>query len=461
MLKRQLTYPADAARFYQAIRHMSWAMWLDSGVLSERAAGYDILVADPVYRVICHGEITETIGPEGKVHQSTDELMSILRQLLGEAADADHPLLFTGGAVGYFSYDYGRRLQGLSEAGTNIDLPEAALGIYDWAVVLDHQRRQAWLTGRSSDSRSSGYWQSLEHSLNGAVSPVRTESPAGFVGQPESNMSHEKYAEAFQRIRRYLIEGDCYQVNLAQRFTLGFNGDPWQLYLRMRQQNPAPYGAYLDLPFGKILSSSPEQFVGLTEGSAVTRPIKGTRPRGSTEAEDAYLATELQNSEKDRAENLMIVDLLRNDLGRVCEPGSIQVPELFRVETYPTVHHLVSTISGRLRKEEDALSLLAACFPGGSITGAPKHRAMQIIHELEPDSREVYCGSIGWIGFNGNMNTNIAIRTLLIRDQQASYWAGGGIVADSVEADEFEETLHKAAAFFRLVRGTRDEVNAS
>lgn len=454
MLKRQLAYPADTAQFYEAIRHLPWAMWLDSGVLRKQGADFDILVADPVYRVICHGEVTHIVDKEGKTRQSTEPLLDILRQLLGEPKESDDHLPFTGGALGYFSYDYGRRLQGLSRSGSDIGLPEAAVGIYDWAVVLDHQRQQAWLTGRSSDSRSTSYWRSLEQSVNMATTPMVAEGDPGFVGQPVANMSRSGYADAFHRIQHYLIEGDCYQVNLAQRFTLGFIGDPWQLYLQMRQQNPAPYGAYLDFPFGKILSSSPEQFVGLTEGSAISRPIKGTRPRGSSRTQDEHLATELQNSDKDRAENLMIVDLLRNDLGRVCEPGSIHVPELFKVETYPTVHHLVSTISGKLRKDEDALSLLDACFPGGSITGAPKHRAMEIIHELEPDPREVYCGSIGWIGFNGNMNTNIAIRTLLIRNSQASYWAGGGIVADSVEVDEYEETMHKAAAFFHLVRGT-------
>lgn len=427
-------------------------MWLDSGVLRERGADYDILVADPVYRVICHGELTSIVDQEGGSSESREPLPGILRSLLDEKT-GDDSLPFTGGAVGYFSYDYGRRLQGLNSQESSTGMPEAALGIYDWALVLDHRRQQAWLTGRSSGSRPAGYWRSLEQSLNESAGFVAGEISSGFVSQPVSNMDPDTYAEAFRRVQRYLLEGDCYQVNLAQRFSLGFNGDPLRLYLRMRQQNPAPYGAYLDLPFGKILSSSPEQFVGLAGGSAITRPIKGTRPRGVTEAEDEKLANELLNSEKDRAENLMIVDLLRNDLGRVCEPGSIHVPELFRVETYATVHHLVSTITGQLRKQEDALSLLQASFPGGSITGAPKHRAMQIIQELEADSREVYCGSIGWIGFNGNMNTNIAIRTLLIRDGQASYWAGGGIVADSVEAEEFEETLHKAAAFFRLVHG--------
>ena len=430
---------------------MPWAMWLDSG--AERAGGHDILVADPVCRVVCHGESTSILDRQGGTSSSRESLLGILRDLLDRPADDDGSLPFSGGAVGYLSYDFGRRLQGLGSTEPASGLPEAALGIYDWALILDHQQQQAWLAAPGRDSRSEEYWQSLEHALNTSVAPMISGRDTGFAGAPVSNMNPAVYADAFRRIQDYLTEGDCYQINLAQCFSLGFNGDPWQLYLQMRQQNPSPYAAYLDLPFGKILSSSPEQFVGLSADRVITRPIKGTRPRGGTEAEDKSLVAALRVSEKDRAENLMIVDLLRNDLGRVCEPGSIQVPELFRVETYPTVHHLVSTVTGQLRGGEDALSLLGACFPGGSITGAPKHRAMQIIHELEPDPREVYCGSIGWIGFNGNMNTNIAIRTLLIRNQQASYWAGGGIVADSVEAEEFNETLHKAAAFFRLARG--------
>lgn len=446
MLKQQLEYPADIARFYQAIRHLPWPMWLDSG---GQEAGFDILVADPVTRLISDGGITEVIDQEGKTQDTREPLLNLLQQLLSRTeSKSDVP--FDGGAVGYFSYAYGRRLQGMASAEADTDIPEAALGIYDWAVILDHAQRQAWLVAQNKDSRSPSYWQRLQQSLNDAGSHDLPETQFRFIGEPVSNMSRPDYAKAFHRIQHYLTEGDCYQVNLAQRFSIEFKGDPWQLYQQMRQQNPAPYAAYLDFPFARILSSSPEQFVGLNRNHAISQPIKGTRPRGKGRAEDERLASELEQSNKDRAENLMIVDLLRNDLGRVCEPGSIKVPDLFRVESHPTVHHLVSSITGQLRKDEDALSLLEACFPGGSITGAPKRRAMEIIQELEPNSRQIYCGSIGWIGFNGNMNTNIAIRTLLIRDGKAMYWAGGGIVADSAEADEYQETLHKAAAFLRL-----------
>jgi para-aminobenzoate synthetase component 1 len=245
---------------------------------------------------------------------------------------------------------------------------------------------------------------------------------------------------------------------LAQRFSAAVQGDPWDTYRRMRADNPAPYGAYLNLPFGQVLSASPEQFLGLSAGQVTTRPIKGTRPRGPTRVEDDALRAALRESEKDRAENLMIVDLLRNDLGKVCRPGSIRVPELFKVESFATVHHLVSTVTGELRADSDALQLLRSCFPGGSITGAPKRRAMQVIAELEPDRREVYCGSIGWIGYDGAMDSSIAIRTLLWSDSRVRYWAGGGIVADSELQSEYRETFAKAAAFFRLFGLRADEV---
>jgi para-aminobenzoate synthetase component 1 len=263
-------------------------------------------------------------------------------------------------------------------------------------------------------------------------------------------MGSGSYAAAFDRIKDYIREGDCYQVNLAQRFRAQTSHDAWALYQRIRLVNPAPYGALLEYPFGEVLSSSPEQFLCVQEGRVQTRPIKGTRPRGHDAESDRALRAQLLSSEKDRAENLMIVDLLRNDLGKVCEPGSIAVPGLFEIESFATVHHLVSTVTGRLRAGKDAIDLLAGCFPGGSITGAPKMRAMQIIDELEPVRREVYCGSVIRLGFDGNLDSSIAIRTLLKQGTEVYYWAGGGIVADSQCASEYQESLDKAAAFLRL-----------
>jgi para-aminobenzoate synthetase component 1 len=265
-------------------------------------------------------------------------------------------------------------------------------------------------------------------------------------------MTRAEYEQAFERIRRYIVDGDCYQVNLAQRFEAQACGDPWRGYLALRHLSPAPHGAYLNLPFAQVMSVSPERFLQVRNREVETRPIKGTRPRAVDPRLDAERAQALAASAKDRAENVMIVDLLRNDLAKNCRLGSVHVPRLFAVESFAGVHHLVSTVRGELAQGRDALDLLRGCFPGGSITGAPKVRAMQIIEELERYRRGIYCGCIGYLGDDGAMDTSIAIRTLVHRAGTVRYWAGGGIVADSVAAEEYQETLDKAGCFFELVR---------
>jgi para-aminobenzoate synthetase component 1 len=252
--------------------------------------------------------------------------------------------------------------------------------------------------------------------------------------------------------RSYLKEGDCYQVNLAQRFVANCQGDPWTAYQTLRVLNAAPFSGYLNLPEVQILSSSPERFLKLTDGIVESKPIKGTRPRKQNDAEDQQQIQQLINSTKDRAENLMIVDLLRNDISKTCKKGSVKVPEIFAIESYATVHHLVSTVTGVLADNQSALDLLKSCFPGGSITGAPKIRAMEIIEELEPNRRGIYCGTIGYMGFNGNMDSNIAIRTLVHSNNTIRFWAGGGIVNDSVVEEEYQETFDKAAAILDLLQ---------
>ena len=268
-------------------------------------------------------------------------------------------------------------------------------------------------------------------------------TPSGAIDL-RSNFSRNSYMASVERVKAYLAAGDAYQVNLSQRFRSQYAGDPWSLYLRLREANPAPFAAYLGFPEAHVLSASPEEFLRLDGGRVRVRPIKGTRPVGATDGETAALAAELLASEKERAENVMIVDLIRNDIGRVCSIGSVEVPSLFAVEQHPTVLHLVSTVTGELRQGADAIDLLRACFPGGSVTGAPKVRAMEIIEELEPVRRGVYCGAIGYVSFSGDMGTSIAIRTLVLAGGQAYLQAGGGIVADSEPAAEYEETLHKA-----------------
>ncbi|MDA3164773.1 aminodeoxychorismate synthase component I, partial [Pseudomonas aeruginosa] len=261
------------------------------------------------------------------------------------------------------------------------------------------------------------------------------------------------YRQAIRRIQDYIQAGDCYQVNYSQRFQAACSGSPWPAYRALREACPTPFSGYLRLADGAILSLSPERFLKLGKGKVETRPIKGTRPRGKTPEEDMALAASLLASPKDRAENLMIVDLLRNDIGRSCQPGSVRVPELFALESYPNVHHLVSSVTGELAPGKDALDLLEGSFPGGSITGAPKIRAMQIIDELEPSRRGIYCGSLFYLDVRGEMDSSIAIRTLLVRNGQVSCWGGGGIVADSHWEDEYQETLDKVRVLLETLEG--------
>jgi para-aminobenzoate synthetase component 1 len=265
-----------------------------------------------------------------------------------------------------------------------------------------------------------------------------------------SNFTRAEYMAGVERVRRYIEAGDCYQANIAQRFTVEDTFDP-ALYLRLRAINPAPFGAYINTGPARVLSVSPERFIRVAGGVAQTRPIKGTRPRGRDPKEDNLLRLELADSEKDRAENVMIVDLLRNDFSRVCLPGSVTVEELCLLEAHPQVFHLVSAVNGRLRPGLGAVDLLKSAFPGGSVTGAPKIRAMEIIDEIEPDPRGAYCGALGYLGFDGAMDTSVVIRTMIRAGGKISFHAGGGITWPSDPAEEYQETLDKARAMMEAV----------
>ena len=256
-------------------------------------------------------------------------------------------------------------------------------------------------------------------------------------------LSPDQYSQSIASIKDYIASGDCYQTNFTQHFSAGYKGDLWPAYLALRETAPSPYSAFWQWQDKALLSISPERFLKCSLGNVETKPIKGTLLRGKTVEEDQDNAVKLLNSDKDRAENLMIVDLLRNDLGKNCEPGSIRVPKLFALESFPNVHHLVSTVTGVLAEGSGPIDLLRGCFPGGSITGAPKKRAMEIIEELEPVKRSVYCGSIGYISATGRMDTNIAIRTVVADGTTLHCWGGGGIVADSEADSEYQESINK------------------
>lgn len=429
----ELPYPGDRASLFAPLAAMPWAMWLDSGPAPR--GGQDLMVAMP--RVTVHAWGREAIvSHSGQPRGVRADPLALLDALLADAGDGND----AARAVGYFGYDMQRSDAPLAS------VPDLAFGVYDGLVRIDHDRRRCVI--EAGDTPHGRDWAGRMAALlrRTAAGGAGNRPAFGLQGSVGANMDLAAYARAFHRVQDYIRAGDCYQVNLAMRFAAAYRGHPWPLYLALRRRNPAPYGAWLNLPFGQVLSSSPECFLELHGDRVSTRPIKGTRRRVADPEQDRRLAHELAQSEKDRAENLMIVDLLRNDLGKVCLPGSIEVPALFQVEHFATVHHLVSTVTGRLRPGVRALDVLAAAFPGGSITGAPKRRAREIIAELEPDARQVYCGAIGYLAPGGDMHLNIAIRTLLCSAGELRFWAGGGVVADSELHAEYQECLDKARA---------------
>jgi para-aminobenzoate synthetase component I len=448
-LIRDFDYRSDATPYLETLLDGRRPVWLDSGHPFSAQGRFDILAADPIATLVTRGAETEVWRAGAPTRVSRADPFALLAGELGAPRPGIPGLPFVGGAIGYFSYDLARRLIPLPDRALDAErLPELAVGIYDSALILDHAERRACLVGWDS-----ARLDALADRL--AVPTAQTmRAPFRVLGPVASNMTHARYFDAIARIQDYLIAGDCYQVNLAQRFAAPATGDPWTAYRRLRALNAAPFSAYLRTPECHVLCSSPERFLSVRDGLVETRPIKGTRPRSPDPAEDARLAESLRLSPKDRAENLMIVDLLRNDLGRVCATGSIRVPALFEIETFARVHHLVSTITGRLAEGRTAIDLLRAAFPGGSITGAPKRRAMEIIEELEPHRRGVYCGAIGYLGFDGAMDTNIAIRTLVHSDGVVRFWAGGGIVADSDPESEYRETYDKASPLLDLLQST-------
>lgn len=433
-----LPWRQDAAEFYFAPLSASpWAMMLHSGYAEHPHSRYDIVVAEPRTTLLTCGDTTTVSGQSGAM-SSTDDPLALLQHALDDSEFSRHPLAdlpFTGGAVGLFGYDLGRRFEKLpTRAQHDIALPDMAVGIYDWALIVDHQRQVVTLLS----------YDDVEARLAWLQQQVAPQSPPfALTSAWRSNMSRQQYGEKFRQVQAYLRSGDCYQVNLAQRFQATYQGDEWSAFVRLNRANRAPFSAFLRLADAAILSLSPERFIQLHQRQIQTRPIKGTLPRLDDPQADAAQASKLANSPKDRAENLMIVDLMRNDIGRVATPGSVRVPELFVVEPFPAVHHLVSTITAELPDSLHASDLLRAAFPGGSITGAPKVRAMEIIDELEPHRRNAWCGSIGYLSACGNMDTSITIRTVTATNGTLYCSAGGGLVADSNEDAEYQETFDK------------------
>ena len=466
MLKHELAYHRDSALLFERIAQQPWAMLLDSGQMLNPATGkagsqygrYDIIVAEPFITLVTQGELT-TIAQNGTSIISTEDPFLLLKNSLKHYAAPKTDLPFAGGALGYFAYDLARRIEKLaSNVMPAIELPEMMLGIYDWAVIVDHREQRSYLVSHGLDAATHKNWSRLQALFNAPCRPSTVDEQANqfTVTSPiVSNLTQAHYSQAFTKIQAYIQAGDCYQVNLAQRFSAQVQGDSWQAYKKLREISPAPFMAFMQLPFNEterfqVLSNSPERFIQVSGDHVETRPIKGTRPRFKNSAQDLNSSNELLTSLKDKAENLMIVDLLRNDLSKSCE--KVRVTKLFQLQSFANVHHLVSIVVAKLRLNKTAVEVLRSCFPGGSITGAPKLRAMQIIDELEPHRRGLYCGAIGYIGFDGDMDTSIAIRTAVNCKNVLSFYAGGGIVADSDGSKEFAETLDKASSFTTITK---------
>ena len=436
-----LPYRADPAAYFALIRQAPGAVLLDAGRPQAQRGRFDLLSAWP----------RETYAPQ--TGESGEAFFQRLRAGLNRLGRADAPpgceLPFTGGLIGYLAYDFGRRLERLpAQAIDDLQLPDAQLALYDWALVSDHHRQTSQLVFHPAFDMAERARLVNLFATGSAVAgaPFALREPF------RADLAQDDYRQAIERIQAYIQAGDCYQVNFAQRFRAPCQGDAWNAYQALRAACPTPFSGFQALADGgAIVSLSPERFLRVSQGHVETRPIKGTRPRGRDEAEDQAHAADLLASSKDRAENLMIVDLLRNDLGRSCRTGSVRVPELFVLESYPNVHHLVSAVTGELAEGRDALDLLAASFPGGSITGAPKIRAMQIIDELEPSRRGLYCGSLLYLDVRGELDSSIAIRSLRVKDGNVSCWGGGGIVADSHWQDEYQESITKVSVLLNTL----------
>lgn len=484
--------PDTCARFEGA----PYLVFLDSARDPERLGRYSFLAADPHSVVRGKGtRVEHMVLPGGESTLLEMNALAAVRALLAPfmTSPVDGLPPFQGGAAGYIGYDWGAVLERLpAPLYDDLAVPDVMLGIYDWVIAWDHTEGggpgggggRCWListgvpeSGERGKERACERLEMVKRRLAGgppwwsraparrtaaaaaatptAHAPATAMAPSHPVDDVRhareiglrSSFTHAHYLDAVKRVREYIVAGDIFQANISQRLEAPLREPAWALYRRLRTLNPAPFAAYLDMDGVCVLSASPERFLLVdADGQVEARPVKGTRPRGIYPAHDAALGRVLSESAKDRAENLMIVDLLRNDISRVCAPGSVRVPDLFALEHYSTVHHLVSTVTGTLERGRDAVDLLTAAFPGGSITGAPKVRAMEIIAGLEPSRRGVYCGSVGYLSLSGAMDTSIVIRTYLALGTRVYFSVGGGIVADSDPEEEYHETFDKARA---------------
>jgi para-aminobenzoate synthetase component 1 len=430
---------------FSSIAAQPGAVFLDSGTDEHELARYDIISCSPA-SILTIAENEGALEPklDGNIIAETD-IFSAISAMLKDSDDLHRSSLpFIGGVIGYLGYDLNQAIEKLTNTSHSVcSLPLAFVGRYNWALIQDRVLHKAWLVASCQQGFEQA--QAMKDALLSSTDTDTDTDTDRFKLKSElaSNFSYARYKDAVNKVKDYILSGDCYQVNLAQCFSSQYQGDSWHAYKALRAALPSPFSGYINTGKGELLSFSPERFLQTEHNKIETRPIKGTRPRGNNKTQDKQFASDLCNSEKDKAENLMIVDLLRNDLGRSCEDGSIRVEQLFGLESYKNVHHLVSTITGQLSPKTTPIDALKNAFPGGSITGAPKIRAMEIINELEQTGRNAYCGSMFYASDHGRLDSNITIRTVLADGDCVYCWGGGGIVADSEPEAEYAESLNK------------------
>lgn len=438
-----------AAELYTYFAGTDDSVFLDSSLVN-KLGRYSVIGAVPYLKLVKEGNNFYINGEK----ETTCSFETYLKTYLAEHKDKNNTELpIISGAIGYFSYEYGRKLMEVDSVKEDlVSIPDAVLVFYDFYIIEDRHEQRTYLIANGITREAAKLLDEMESRINGKPVYMQKESDTEYPIEVQPNFAKDEYKQAVDRMIRYIIEGDIYITNMTQQLTVKSDKVPLDVFYDLRENNPSPFGGYFDYGDFQIVCASPERFLKMQKGHVNTRPIKGTRKRGETPEEDMFMRTELEKSEKDKSELLMIVDLERNDLNRVCRPGSVKVTELFSVEEYATVFHLVSDIEGDLEESKNVMDLLEAAFPGGSITGAPKYRAMEIIDELENNKRNLYTGSIGYLTLDGDCDFNIVIRTALHKDGKYYLGVGGGITAESDLEFEYEETLQKAKAVLQAMR---------
>lgn len=452
MYKINIPYYSDSSIYFEKIRHFPWPIFLDSSFQStmkiNKLVRYDILTANPFLKVILldNNEVVINDLIKKNTIKIINNPLTVLEEIMQNYKIPKNEYPFVGGALGYVSYDM------------NVDnnkkklIPGMQFGIYDWSIIIDHHKKKALIVSSEFIEDSIPFIKSLSNTINEKKMIKKNFS---ITSEIYESVDKDSYKEKFEVVKKYLKMGDCYQVNLSKKYLVETSGDPWEFYCKFREINKSPFMAYLKFDDNTLLSGSPERFLKSHDGKVSTRPIKGTSARGNNANEDNKNISILKNSSKEKAENLMIVDLLRNDLGVNCKSGSIKVDELFVIESYPNVHHLVSSITGLLKDKSSVYDLFNDAFPGGSITGAPKKRAMEIIDELEDHPRDLYCGSIVCFSFDGKLDSNIAIRSMIHNKNTLHFYSGGGLTIQSTVDSEYKEiedkvnNIKKTILFFK------------